>query len=125
MEGWEAVEQAEQRLEQRSGQRHRARERRRRRAHVARWVVRLALPLVGAAVLVGVLELEGGDLGAWSQAAALAFLAGVFALPALLAGWLARGEGRVHAAAWAVGTFGVQGALVFGVAFVLLDLGPR
>jgi hypothetical protein len=39
-------------------------------------------------------------------------------------GWLARGHGRVEAAAWAVGTAGVQGALVFGVAFTMLGHGP-
>ncbi len=124
VEAWEEVERAEERLEQRSGQRTAARERRRRRARVARWTARVLLPLAGAAVLVGVLERSGGDLGGWSDAGAAAFLAAVFLVPALVAGWLARGHGLVEAAAWAVGTAAIQGALVFGVAFALLGYGP-
>ncbi len=125
VEGWEVVEEAERRLEERSGKRNAARDRRRRRARVLRWVVRVLLPVAGAAVFVGVLERSGGDLGGWSTAEAGGFLAAAFLVPAALAAWLARGAGPVQAAAWAVGTFGVQGALVFGVAFLALGLGPR
>lgn len=125
MEAWEEVEQAEERLEQRAGQRTAARERRRRRVRVARWAARLLLPLAGAAVLVGAVEAAGGDLGTWPRGAAVALLAGAFLVPAALAAWLARGHGRLEAAAWAVGTVGVEGALVFGVAFAALGLGPR
>ncbi len=124
MEAWEEVEQAEERLEQRAGQRTAARERRRRRVRVATWAARVLLPIVGAAVLVGVLRAEGGDLGSWPGARAAAFLAAVFLVPPALAAWLARGQGPLLALAWAVGTFGTQGALVFGVAFAALGLGP-
>ena len=125
VEAWEQVEQAEERLEQRAGERTRARERRRRRVRVATWAARILLPVVGAAVLVGVLQAEGGDLGTWPRGRAAAFLAAVFAVPAALAAWLARREGWAMALAAAVGTFGAQGALVFGVAFVALGLGPQ
>jgi len=124
VEAWEEVEQAEERLEQRAGQRTAARARRRRRARVARWTARVLLPLAGAAAVVAVFEAEGGDLGGWDPAAAAAFLVAAFLVPALLAGWLARGHGWVEAAAWAVGTAALQGALVFGVAFALLGYGP-
>jgi len=125
VEAWEKVEQAEERLEQRAGQRTAARARRLRRARLARWTARLLLPLVAAVALVAVFEAEGGDLGGWEPSAAAALLVGAFLGPALLAGWLARGNGPVEAAAWAVGTAGLQGALVFGVAFTLLGYGPR
>ncbi len=125
MEAWEEVERAEERLEQRAGQRTAARERRRRRLHVLRWTARVLLPIAGAAVLVGVLEAAGGDLGGWRRAEAAAFLAACFVVPALLAGWLARGNGPAEAVAWAVGTVGVEGALVFGLAFAVLGYGPR
>ncbi len=125
MEAWEEVERAEERLEQRAGQRNAARERRRRRTRVLRWTTRLLLPFAGAAVMVGVLEAAGGDLGGWRTAEAAAFLAGVFAVPAILAGLLARGHGAAEAIAWAIATAAVQGALVFGVAFAMLDYGPR
>lgn len=125
MEAWEQVEQAEERLEQRAGQRSVARERRRRRVRVATWTARVLLPVVGAAVLVGVLEAEGGDLGGWPRWRAAAFLVAIFVVPAALAAWLARREGWPLALASAVGTFGAQGALVFGVAFAALGLGPE
>ena len=125
MEAWKEVEQAEERLEQRAGQRTAARERRRRRVRVATWTARILLPVLGAAVLVGVLQAEGGDLGGWPRGRAAAFLAAVFLVPAALAAWLAHREGWLLALAAAVGTFGAQGALVFGVAFVALGLGPQ
>ena len=125
MEAWKQVEQAEERLEQRAGQRTRARERRRRRVRVATWTARILLPVVGAAVFVGVLQAEGGDLGGWPRERVIAFLAAVFAVPAALAAWLARREGWLLALASAVGTFGAQGALVFGVAVGALGLGPQ
>lgn len=125
VDGLEAVEQAERRLEQRSGDRHAARERRRRRVHVARWTARLGLPVAGAALVVGVIEAAGGDLGGWSAAGAAAFLVAAFLVPAALGAWLARREGWVAAVACALATAGVQGALVFGVAFAALDFGPR
>jgi len=74
--------------------------------------------------VVGALEASGGDLGGWSDLEAAAFLAAAFAVPAALGGWLGREGGAAEALAWAVGTFGTQGALVFGLAFTLLGLGP-
>jgi len=68
---------------------------------------------------------DGGDLGGWPRWRAAAFLVAIFVVPAALAAWLARREGWPLALASAVGTFGAQGALVFGVAFAALGLGPE
>jgi hypothetical protein len=125
-DGWEVFERAEARLAARSEARD-ARERRRaRRVAVLSWLAATALlPLTGAAIVAGVVEREGGDLRDWSDGAAAAFLAAAFLVPAMVAGWLRRGDGWALAVAVACGTFAVQVALVFGVAFAALGLGSR
>jgi hypothetical protein len=45
-------------------------------------------------------------------------------VPALVSGWIGRRHGRLDAVLWALVTLAVEIALVFGVAFALLDLGP-
>jgi hypothetical protein len=120
-----AVEAAERRLIERSELRRRRRERASRRRRVGEPLLRLlGLPLAGAILLVAVLELAGGDLRDWPAAAAIATLAGGLLWPALLVAWRARHDGPL-AAGWAAGALGVQLLLTFGVALLLLGLGPR
>ena len=124
-DGWDEVERAEARLQARSEARE-ARERRRaRRARIWSTIVHVLLPFAGAAVVAGVVELAGGDLARWPAGAATAFVVAAFAVPAAAAAWLRRRDGMLLALAAAGGTFGAQVALVFGVAFTALGLGPR
>jgi hypothetical protein len=113
--GWEAVEHAEERLATRAAARERAADRRRRRRGGATWVLRLLLPLAGAA---GVLAaLEGSPPGA-------ALLVAIAVVPALLSGALARRESALDALLWALVTLAAEIALVFAVGLVALGLGP-
>jgi hypothetical protein len=84
----------------------------------------VALPILGAAAVVGVIEAAGGDLGAWKTWQVVAALAAALVVPAGLSLWLVRRDGVVQAIAWAVVCAGLQVALVFGVGFVALGLGP-
>jgi hypothetical protein len=119
---WEATE---QRLVARSEERRTALERRARRRRWKPWLLApLVLPALGAAALLALIEGEGGDLGGWSTARAVAVVAASFAVPAALAGWFARRQGVVEAVAWAVVCVAVQVALVVGVGFLALGLGP-
>jgi cytochrome bd-type quinol oxidase subunit 2 len=119
---WEATE---QRLVARSEERRTALERRARRRRWIPWLLApLVLPAVGATALLVLIEGEGGDLGSWSTAQAVAVVAALFAVPAALAGWFARRQGVVEAVAWAVVCVAVQVALVVGVGFLALGLGP-
>jgi hypothetical protein len=119
---WEATE---QRLVARSEERRTALERRARRRRWRPWLLApLVLPALGAAALLALIEGEGGDLGGWSTAQAVAVVATSFAVPAALAGWFARRQGVVEAVAWAVVCVAVQVALVVGVGFLALGLGP-
>jgi hypothetical protein len=119
---WEATE---QRLVARSEERRTALERRARRRRWRPWLLApLVLPALGAAALLALIEGEGGDLGGWSTPQAVAVVATSFAVPAALAGWFARRKGVVEAVAWAVVCVAVQVALVVGVGFLALGLGP-
>jgi hypothetical protein len=121
-----ALERAEARLDAHARQRGRWRTRRARWRVIRAWLLALViLPAAAAAGFVAVVEAAGGDLETWSSASAVAFVAGAFVGPALLSGWFARSRGRYEALALAVCTFGVQVALVFGLAFGTLGYGPR
>jgi hypothetical protein len=112
-------EEREARLEGRSRERRDALARRARRRRLLPWLVcPLVLPALGAAALLAVLqdELHGsGELVAAGAAVVV---------PALLSWWLGRAHGRVDAILWALVTVAIELALVFGVGFVALDLGP-
>ena len=85
----------------------------------------LVLAAAGAAVLLVLLEREGGDFGAWPQWQAIAVPVATFVVPALVcAVTAARRHGVVEALLWAVVCAGMQAALVFGVGFLWLGLGP-
>jgi cytochrome bd-type quinol oxidase subunit 2 len=84
----------------------------------------VVLPIVGAAAVLGLIEGAGGDLGAWKTWQAIAALAAAVVIPAGLSVWLVRHDGAVQAAAWALVCAGLEVALVFGVGFVALGLGP-
>ena len=119
---WEAIE---ERLVSHSAARRSQIERRDRRRHWLPWLVGpVLLPCLGAAVFLFVLERAGGDFGGWPAARAIGVVAAAFAVPALLAGWFARREGAPEAIAWALVCLCAQVALVVGVGFLALDLGP-
>jgi cation transport ATPase len=123
---WEAIERAEQRLEAHSVERRSARERRERRRRLWPWVLApLVLPAIGAAALLAIVEGEGGDLGSWPTGRAIAVVAACFALPAVLAAWSARRHGVAEMLAWAVVSAGAQVAMVVGIGFLALGLGPE
>jgi hypothetical protein len=82
------------------------------------------VPILGAAAVVGLIEGAGGDLGAWETWQVVAGLAACVVIPAGLSLWLVRRDGVMQAIAWAVVCVGMQVALVFGVGFVALGLGP-
>jgi hypothetical protein len=87
------------------------------------WLIgAVVLPVVGAAAVVAVVEQV--ELDAWASWQAAAVLAALFALPGLLSAWAARSFGVLEALAWALACIGVQLALVFGVGFLALGLGP-
>jgi hypothetical protein len=119
---WEATE---RRLVERSAERRSALDRRARRRRWLPWVFApVVLPVAGAAVLLAVMEGEGGDFRGWAVGQAVLVVAASFVVPAVLAGWLARRQGVLEAVAWAFVCVGVQVALVAGVGFLALDLGP-
>ena len=89
-----------------------------------RLIAPLLLAVAGAAVVVALLESEGGDLGDWPLWQAIAVPAALFLVPAALSVWIARRHGAVEAIAWAVACAAVQFALVFGAGFLLLGYGP-
>jgi hypothetical protein len=89
------------------------------------WVLApLVFPALGAAALLAVVESEGGDLGGWPTARAVVVVAAAFALPAALSAWFARRQGVVEALAWALVCVCAQVAMVVGVGFLALGLGP-
>jgi hypothetical protein len=91
-----------------------------------RWTLAgIVLPVLGAAAVVGLIEGAGGDFGDWETWQAVAALAACVVVPAALSVWLVRRGGVLQAVAWAVVCAGLQVALVFGVGFVALGLGPR
>ena|SRR5919197_4932536 len=82
----------------------------------------LVLPALGAAAVV--VLVESADLDGWATWQAVAALGAALVLPALVAAWVARRDGVVEAILWAFACVGVEIALVFGVAFLALGLGP-
>ena len=90
-----------------------------------RFVASLLLAAAGAAVLLVVVEGAGGDFGDWPQWRAILVPCAAFLVPAALAGWVARRGGVAEALLWAVACMGMQLALVIGVGFVALGLGPE
>jgi hypothetical protein len=87
------------------------------------WLIgAVVLPAVGAVAVVAVVEEV--DLDSWPSWQAAAVLAGLFAVPGLVSAWVARSFGVLEALAWALACIGVQLALVFGVGFLALGLGP-
>jgi hypothetical protein len=120
-----AVEDAEVRLESRSRERRAGLERRERRRRLIPWLVCLVpLPALGAGLLLAIVDGQGGDLRELSDAAAVSLVAGCLLAPALLSGWVGRRHGRLDAVLWALVTLAIELALVFGLGFAVLDLGP-
>ena len=120
-----AVEDAEVRLESRSQQRRAGLERRDRRRRLTPWLICLVpLPALGAGALLAIIDRQGGDLRDLSGSAAAALVAGCLLVPALLSGWVGRRHGRLDAVLWALVSLAVELALVFGLGFAVLDLGP-
>ena len=120
-----AVEDAEVRLESRSRERQEKGARRDRRRRLAPWLICLVpLPALGAGLLLAIIDGSGGDLRELSTASTVAVIAGCLFVPALLSGWVGRRHGRVDAVLWALVTLAIELALVFGLGFAVLDLGP-
>jgi hypothetical protein len=120
-----AVEDAEVRLESRSRERRAEIERRDRRRRIVPWLVCLVpLPAIGAGTLLAVIDSSGGDLRELSAAAATALVAACLLVPAVLSGWVGRRHGHVDAVLWGLVTLAIELALVFGLGFAVLDLGP-
>ena len=89
-----------------------------------RLVVPLVLAAAGAAVVVALLEVAGGDFGAWPNWQAIAVPAAAFLVPALLSAAVTWRFGWLHATLWAVACAAAQLALVFGLGFLALGYGP-
>jgi hypothetical protein len=115
--GWEAVEHADERVRERAMARQRKADRRRRRRSGSVWVLRILLPVLGAAAMLALLGSEGGD---WPPAAGAAILLA----PALVSAATARRDGPVAVVLWLLLTLAAEVALVFGVGLVALGLGP-
>jgi hypothetical protein len=123
--GWEAVDHAEERLQERAAARQRVDARRRRRRSGAAWILRIGLPLLGAAAVLATLQARGGDLGDWPAATAAAVVALELALPALVVGIVcARRYSWAEGVLWALIVVAAEIALVFGVGLLVLGLGP-
>jgi hypothetical protein len=120
-----AVEEAEGRLESRSAARREQLAKRDRRRALAPWLIcLLPLPAAGAAVLLAIIDGQGGDLRELSTTAAVLVVAGCLLVPALVSAWIGRRHGRLDAVLWGLVTLAVELALVFGLGFAVLDLGP-
>jgi hypothetical protein len=113
--GWEAVDHAEERLRTRAQERRRTADRRQRRRSGTTWVLRVLLPLAGAAGVLAVLEGSRRSAG---------LLVAIAVVPALLSAALARRDGALDALLWALVTLAAEVALVFVVGLVALGLGP-
>jgi hypothetical protein len=85
----------------------------------------LLLAAAGAATLLVVVEGAGGDFGDWPQWRAIAVPVAAFVVPAVLCVLAARRGGVVEALLWAVACVGLELALVIGVGFLALGLGPE
>lgn len=122
---WQVVEEAEARLDARGAERRQRIARRERRRAWLPWVLcPLVLPALGAAVLLVVLDANGGDLRDWTTARAVALVAGCLAVPALLAAVVARHRPPAETVAWALVTLLAEGAMIVGVGFLALGIGP-
>ena len=120
-----AVEDAEVRLESRSRERRAGLKRRDRRRRLAPWLICLVpLPALGAGILLAIVDGQGGDLRELSGGEAVGLVAACLLVPALVSGWVGRRHGRLDAVLWALVTLAVELALVFGLGFAVLDLGP-
>jgi hypothetical protein len=82
----------------------------------------LVLPALGAAAVVAVVE--SVDLDSWAVWQVAAVLGALFVIPAAVSVFVARRFGVAEAIAWALACVGVELALVFGVGFLALGLGP-
>jgi len=82
----------------------------------------IVLPAVGAVVVVALVE--SASLDTWEVWQAAAALIAAFAVPAIFAAWAGLRGGVLEAILWAFVCIGVQVALVFGVGFLALGLGP-
>jgi hypothetical protein len=123
--GWEAVDHAEERLQQRAAARQRTDARRRRRRSGMAWIVRIGLPLLGAAAVLATLEAAGGDLRRWPASTAALILGAETAGPAVAVGLTARRESAAEVVLWTLLALAAVVVLVFGVGIGLLGYGPR
>jgi hypothetical protein len=123
--GWEAVDHAEARLRERATARQRVEDRRRRRRSSVAWILRIGLPLLGAAAVLATLQSRGGDLSGWTATTAAAVLGAAALVPAVLTGITARHDGVPTAILWALIALAAEVVLVFGAGFGLLRLGPH
>jgi hypothetical protein len=82
----------------------------------------LVLPALGATAVVALVE--GVDLDGWAVWQVAVVLGVLFVIPAAASAVVARRFGVAEALAWALACVGVQVALVFGVGFLALGLGP-
>ncbi|HLM49272.1 MAG TPA: hypothetical protein VK279_01895 [Solirubrobacteraceae bacterium] len=120
-----AVEDAEVRLESRSRTRREQLERRDRRRRRLPWILcPLPLPAAGATAFLLLLRSSGGDLRDLSPSGAALLVAACGLVPALLSAWIGRRHGRLDSVLWALVTLAVELALVLGLGFAVLDLGP-
>jgi hypothetical protein len=119
-------QETELRLESRSAERRASLERRDRRRRWLPWLIcPLVLPAVGAAAALFALDNAGGDLGNTPAGEAIGLAAACLLLPAAVAAWVGRHQGRVEAVLWGLVCAAIEVALIFGVGFVALDLGPQ
>src|SRR3954453_23011538 len=82
----------------------------------------VVLPALGAGGVAALVE--NATLDGVPQGRAAAALGAAVVVPALAAAWVARRGGLVEAILWALACVGVEVALVFGVGFLALGLGP-
>jgi hypothetical protein len=87
-------------------------------------ILRVVLPVLGAAAVLIAFTAAGGDLGDWPTAAAVAVPVAAVLVPAVVAALLARRDGAFDAVLWGLLTVAAEVVLVFGVGFGLLGLGP-
>ncbi len=109
------MEGAQERVRDRATARQRAEDRRQRRRGWAVWVLRVLLPVLGAAASLLVLQRHD-----WSTVAAAAALV----VPAVVSAWIARRESLADALLWLLVTLAAELALVFGLGLALLGLEP-
>ena len=82
----------------------------------------LVLPALGAVAVVALVE--GVELDSWAVWQTAVVLGALFVIPAGASAFVARRFGVAEAVAWALACVGAELALVFGVGFLALGLGP-